>query len=157
MSFWERWRDVWSRMSGRGVYPHELAWLLLLPGRGLLFSARRLVRELAPAPDARVLEIGPGPGYFSLAVAGAVPKGRLELVDVQREMLEKSRGRLRNAVVSNVGFTRASAARLPFRTGSFDAAFLVAVLGEVDDTSECLAAIARVLRPGGILLVVELP
>lgn len=154
---WARWRDVWRRLSGRGVYPHELAWMLLLPGRGLLFSARRLVRELAPRPDARVLELGPGPGYFSIAVARAVPDGRLALVDLQREMLAKARLRLQRAGAANVSFTQASADCLPFRPGSFDAAFLVAVLGEVGDPAACLAALAQTLRPGGTLLVAELP
>ena len=154
---WTRWRDVWRRLSSRGVYPHELAWLLLLPGRGLLFSARRLVDELAPRPDARVLELGPGPGYFSVAVARAIPNGRLALVDLQREMLAKARRRLQRAGAANVSFTQASADRLPFRPGSFDAAFLVAVLGEVGDPGACLAALAHALRPGGTLLVAELP
>lgn len=154
---WTRWRDVWRRLSGRGVYPHELAWLLLLPGRGIFLSGRRLVHELALRPDARVLELGPGPGYFSAAVARAVPRGRLELVDLQREMLVKSRRRLGRASVANAGFTQARAECLPFRPASFDAAFLVAVLGEVGDQSECLAAVARALRPGGTLLVAELP
>jgi ubiquinone/menaquinone biosynthesis C-methylase UbiE len=46
---------------------------------------------------------------------------------------------------------------LPFRPGTFDVAFLVAVLGEVPDPKAGLASLAHVLRPGGLLLVVELP
>jgi ubiquinone/menaquinone biosynthesis C-methylase UbiE len=153
----ESWREVWNRFAGRGVYPHQLAWALLLPGRGLFLSARALTRALALRPDARVLEIGPGPGYFSAEVARAVPKGRLELVDVQREMLQKARRRLQRAGVRNSGYAQADAVHLPFRRGSFDAAFLVAVLGETPDAGECMAAVARVLRPGGTLLVAELP
>ena len=156
-SAWARWRDVWSRFAGRGAYPHQLAWVLLLPGRGLLLSARALVRALDLRPDARVLEVGPGPGYFSVEVARAVPNGRLELVDLQREMLEKAGRRLRRAGVRNTGYAQADAVSLPFRQGSFDAAFLVAVLGETLDVGECLAALAHVLRPGGTLVVAELP
>ncbi len=36
--------------------------------------------------------MGPGPGFFSIDVARAIPEGRLELVDIQIEMLQKARG-----------------------------------------------------------------
>jgi ubiquinone/menaquinone biosynthesis C-methylase UbiE len=156
-SRWARWRDVWRRFAGRGAYPHQLAWVLLLPGRGLFLSASALLRALDLRPDARVLEIGPGPGYFSMHVARAVPQGRLELVDLQREMLQKAKRRLSRAGVRNAGYAQADAVSLPFRQGSFDAAFLVAVLGETPDVGKCMASVAHVLRPGGTLVVAELP
>src|SRR5512145_2686872 len=107
------WRDVWSRFRGRGTYPHQLAFVLTLPGRGLLLSPRALADRRHLDPRARVLEIGPGPGYVSPHVAGRVSSGRLELVDLQREMLHKARRRLRRARVANAGFTCASATALP--------------------------------------------
>ena len=152
-----KWKDVWSRFSGRGTYPHELAVMLLFPLRRMVFSPETLVRHLHLTRSSRVLELGPGPGFFSIDVARAIPQGRLELVDIQLEMLQKARGRLRRAGVRNTGYTRANAVTLPFRSGAFDVAFLVAVLGEVPDPKACLASIAAVLRPGGLLSVVELP
>jgi ubiquinone/menaquinone biosynthesis C-methylase UbiE len=152
-----RWKDVWSRFSGRGTYPHELAVMLLFPLRRIVFSPEKLVRHLHLTRTSRVLEVGPGPGFFSIDVARAIPGGRLELVDIQLEMLQKARERLRRADVRNTGYTRADAVTLPFRSGAFDVAFLVAVLGEVPDPKAGLASIAHVLRPGGLLLVVELP
>ena len=149
--------ERWARFTGRGVYPHELAFALLLPGRGLILSPRELVRRLRLSPDERVLEIGPGPGYFSSLVARAVPAGRLQLLDLQHEMLRKARRRLRRTGAANVDFAQASAAALPYAAASFDAAFLVAVLGEVSEPIACMTALARVLRPGGRLLVAELP
>src|SRR5262245_24054322 len=128
-----KWKDVWSRFSGRGTYPHQLAVLLLFPLRRIILSPEQLVRHLHLTRTSRVLEVGPGPGFFSIDVARALPEGRLELVDIQLEMLQKARGRLRRAGVRNAGCTRANAVTLPFRSGAFDAAFLVAVLGEVPD------------------------
>jgi ubiquinone/menaquinone biosynthesis C-methylase UbiE len=153
----ERWWDVWRRASGRGTYPHELAFLLTNPLRGLLLSPRQLVRRLGPAPDARVLELGPGPGYFSPTVARALPRGRLVLVDVQPEMLAKARRRLARARASNVDFVQADGGALPFREARFDAAFLVAVLGETSDPFGCLCALHSCVRPGGVVSVTELP
>jgi CAAX protease family protein len=151
-----RVKDIWRRFSGRGTYPHQLAFLLLFPMRRILLSPGKLVRHLHLTPASRVLELGPGPGFFSVDVARSVPAGRLELVDIQREMLQKARRRLGRAGVRNVGYTQANAVMLPFEPGVFDVAFLVAVLGEVPDPKACLLSIARVLRAGGRLSVTEL-
>jgi SAM-dependent methyltransferase len=150
-----RWRDVWRRFSGRGAYPHELAFVLTLPLRRLLHPPERFAARLAPAADARVLEVGPGPGWFSPALARLVPRGRLVLFDLQREMLQRARRRLRRAGVANFDLVQGEATRLPFRAASFDAAFLVAVLGEVPDPPAAVRELARVLRPGGVLQVTE--
>src|SRR4051812_34530357 len=153
----EQLKDIWSRFSGRGTYPHQLSGVLLVPLRRLIFSPGQLIAQLQLTPTSRVLEVGPGPGFFSVDVARAVPRGRLELVDIQHEMLEKARRRLRRAGIRRVGFTQANAAALPFRPDLFDAAFLVAVLGEIPDSQACVASIARLLRGGGRLVFVELP
>jgi ubiquinone/menaquinone biosynthesis C-methylase UbiE len=50
---------------------------------------------------------------------------------------------------------RGDALDLPFRGASFDAAVLVAVLGEVPEPGRCLAEVRRVLKPGGVLWVSE--
>jgi ubiquinone/menaquinone biosynthesis C-methylase UbiE len=152
-----KWKDIWSRFSGQGTYPHELAVMLLFPLRRIVFSPEKLVRHLHLSRTSRVLEVGPGPGFFSIDVARAIPEGRLDLVDIQLEMLQKARRRLRRAGVRNTGYTQANAVTLPFRSGAFDVAFVVAVLGEVPDPKACLASIADVLRPGGLLSVAELP
>lgn len=105
----------------------------------------------------RVLELGPGPGFFSVRVARSIPRGHLFLVDLQREMLEKARQRIRRAGVANVSFTQAGADMLPFAADSFDVAFVVTVLGEVPSAGACLEAIRHSLVPGGILSISELP
>jgi len=150
-----RWRDVWRRFSGRGAYPHELAFVLTIPLRRLIQSPRTLVRRLHLQRDSRVLEVGPGPGYFSADVAREIPQGRLVLFDLQREMLLKARRRLRRARAVNAAFVQGDGSHIPFRSGAFDVAFLVAVLGEVPDPASCLESLHRVLRPGGILSITE--
>jgi len=152
-----RWKDVWRRFGGRGAYPHELAVMLLFPLRRIILSPQRLVDHLHLTRTSRVLEVGPGPGFFSIEVAHAIPQGRLVLVDIQLEMLQKARRRLSRAGVQNAGYTQANAVTLPFRSGAFDVAFLVAVLGEVPDSKACVSSIADALRPGGLLSVAELP
>jgi ubiquinone/menaquinone biosynthesis C-methylase UbiE len=104
----------------------------------------------------RVLEVGPGPGFFSTELARRLPRGRLELFEVQPEMLDNSRHSLDGAGCHNVGFHAGDACDgLPFPDGAFDVAFLAAVLGEVPDKVACIRSLARVLRPGGLLVLVE--
>ena len=136
--------------------PHTHAAHLLNPLRSLVLSPSALVRRLALKPDFTVLELGPGPGYFSPAVARAVPRGRLVLADVQAEMLDMARKRLDEHGAGNVDFHQADARALPLAEASVDVAFLVAILGEVPDRAACLAELHRVIRPGGLLSVTEM-
>jgi SAM-dependent methyltransferase len=151
-----RWRGVLARMSGRGVYPHEFAALLLNPLRRFVqFSPVELWNRLGVTEGARILELGPGPGYFSLTVARKLAHGRLELCDLQPEMLVRARRRLARAGIRNAGLTCADARALPYRAGSFDGAFLVTVIGEVPDPSACMRELRRVLRSGAVLSISE--
>lgn len=135
--------------------PHTEAHHLLNPLRKLILSPRKLVQRLDLRPDSRVLELGPGPGYFSPEVAQSVPKGKLILVDVQQEMLDMARKRLESVGFVNVEYRKGDATSLPVETEFFDAVFLVAVLGEVPDRDACLREIHRVLRPDGLLSLTE--
>ena len=142
--------------TGKGaIFPHQKAGMLLNPLRRFVHSAPKLADRLELAPDARLLEIGPGPGYFSVEFARRVPRGRHVLFDIQAEMLAMARERMRNAGATASAAVQGDALRLPFSDRSFDAAVLVAVLGEIPGPGDCLAEVARVLRPGGLLCVSE--
>src|SRR5262245_46498399 len=88
-------------VTGKGVYPAEHAGWLLHPLRRFIMPPRRMVRRLELRPTDSILEIGPGPGWFSPDLARAVPQGRLTLFDVQPEMLDMAGQRLREAGLSN--------------------------------------------------------
>jgi ubiquinone/menaquinone biosynthesis C-methylase UbiE len=139
---------------GRGkVFPATRANSLLNPLRRLIQSPVRTVERMGLARTDAVLEIGCGPGYFSRAIAAAVPEGSLVLFDLQRAMLELARQRL--PTFANMHFTQGDASSLPFRNASFNAALLVLVLGEVPDQDRCIAEVARVLTQGGSVTFAE--
>jgi ubiquinone/menaquinone biosynthesis C-methylase UbiE len=122
-----------------------------------LITRARLRDALAPAPGERVLEIGPGTGYYTLQMADWVGRaGRLDVLDVQQEMLDSTMRRARAAGAGNVVPARGDARALPYADASFDAAYLIAVLGEIPDQPAALRELARVLVPGGRLVVGEL-
>ena len=120
-------------------------------------TRERLRATLDPAPGERVLEIGPGTGYYTLDLADWVgPEGALEIFDIQQEMLDHTMQRVGERGLGNVTPTRGDAQALPFEDASVDAVVLTTVLGEIPDQDAALREIARVLRPGGRLVVGEL-
>lgn len=122
-----------------------------------LITRERLKEALRLSPGDRVLEIGPGTGYYSLDVAEwAGPDGSLDIFDIQQEMLDHTMGRAAGRGIENIRPTRGDAQRLPFEPSSFQAAFLVTTLGEIPDPAAAIAELARVIRPGGRLVVGEL-
>jgi ubiquinone/menaquinone biosynthesis C-methylase UbiE len=122
------------------------------------FITRARMREaLAPAPGETILEVGPGTGYYSLDVAGAIePGGTLHVFDIQQEMLDHTLRRATEAGLTNVVAQQGDARELPYADDTFDAALMVTVLGEIPDQERALAELARVLKPGGRLVVGEL-
>jgi SAM-dependent methyltransferase len=122
-----------------------------------LITRARLLEALAPQPGERMLEVGPGTGYYTLAVADRLgPQGSLHILDVQQEMLDHTMRAARERSLANLEPRQGDARELPYDDGSFDAAFLVTVLGEIPDQDAALRELRRVLRPGGRLVVGEL-
>jgi ubiquinone/menaquinone biosynthesis C-methylase UbiE len=122
------------------------------------FITRERLREtLAPQPGERVLEIGPGTGYYTLDLAEWVgPDGTVEIFDLQQEFLDHTLRRAAERGLSNLRPTRGDAQALPYEDDSMDAVVLVAVLGEIPNPDAAMRQIARVLRPGGRVVVGEL-
>ena len=122
-----------------------------------LITRARLREILEPAPGERVLEIGPGTGYYTVELADWVgAQGVVEIFDVQQEMLDHTIRAVRERGLWNVNPTLGDAQELGFDDDSFDAAILITVLGEIPDQDGALREIARVLKPGGRLIVGEL-
>jgi ubiquinone/menaquinone biosynthesis C-methylase UbiE len=122
-----------------------------------LITRARLREALDPQPGERILEVGPGTGYYALPVAGwLAPGGTLEILDLQREMLDHTLRRAAEHGVEGIVATQADATRMPYEDASMDAAYLVLVLGEVPDQDAALRELHRVVRPGGRVVVGEL-
>lgn len=130
----------------KAPYPHAQHKLLDLPLPYL--TANRVDAVLRPRPGERVLEVGPGTGLQSLHVAPQLgPEGRLDVLDIQPEMLDHVMRRAERHGVANITPTRGDARELPFPYRTFDAMCLVTALGEVPEPERVLAEAVRVLTP----------
>jgi SAM-dependent methyltransferase len=121
-----------------------------------LITRARLREALEPESGERLLEIGPGTGYYTLPVAGWLADGVIEILDLQQEMLDHTTRAAQAQGLGNVVATRGDARQLPYEDRSFDGAFLVTTLGEIPDQDAALRELARVIKPGGRLIVGEL-
>ena len=116
----------------------------------------RLLEMLSPEPGQRVLEVGPGTGYYSLSAARRLDsEGTLDILDIQQEMLDHTMRRASEMGISNIVPTAGDAQALPYPDGHFDSAYLVATLGEVLNQECALRELRRVLKSDGRLVVGE--
>lgn len=141
--------------SSRGIFPHQWAFTLLIPLRNLVLSPKELIRRMKLEPGMKVLEVGPGPGYFSVPVAKFLTNGKLVLADIQPEMLEKVQKRIAKRKIGNVEYYLCNGQNFELPDNHFDPIFLVTVLGEVENRRLYLSEFYRMLKPGGMLSVSE--
>jgi len=112
-----------------------------------------LLRRLPDEGIDDLLDIGTGTGRILELVAGRV--GRGIGIDLSRDMLIVARANLQGAGIANCQVRQADMYRLPWAAPSFDAVTVHRVLHYAEDPARVIAEAARVLRPGGRLLVVD--
>jgi ArsR family transcriptional regulator len=109
---------------------------------------------LPPGRIGRLLDVGTGTGGLLELVA---PRVEFALgVDASRAMLALARSRLARGGLGHCAVRLADMYRLPLPDDGYDAAVLQMVLHYAEDPAGVIAEAARVLRPGGTLLVVDL-
>jgi SAM-dependent methyltransferase len=122
-----------------------------------LITRSRLREALDARPGERMLEVGPGTGYYTLDLARWLgDDGQLDIFDIQQEMLDHTQLRAAEAGLANVLAREGDARSLSYENEVFDAAILITVLGEIPDQDAALRELRRVLRPGGRLVVGEI-
>ena len=112
-------------------------------------SAGYLLPRLAP--DARVLDVGCGPGTITVDLAALVPGGYVTGIDAAGDVLAQARQEAERRGQRNVAFDTGDVYRLDFADGTFDVVHAHQVLQHLTDPVAALREMRRVCRPGGIV------
>ena len=145
-----------KNFGSKRVFPYQFAFTLLIPLRNIFPSPKKLISRLELKEDSIVLEIGPGPGFFSLKIAEYLSRGKLILADIQQEMLDYAKRRITKKGIQNVEYYLCNGISLDFDNESFDFVIMVTVFGEVENKEKYLEEIYRILKIGGTLSITEL-
>jgi demethylmenaquinone methyltransferase/2-methoxy-6-polyprenyl-1,4-benzoquinol methylase len=109
------------------------------------------VRQIAPAPGMRILDLAAGTGTSSVPLARA--GADVVAADFSPGMLAV--GRRKHAALTNLSFVEADATALPFDDNSFDAVTISFGLRNVVEPDKALAEMFRVTKPGGRIVIAE--
>jgi demethylmenaquinone methyltransferase / 2-methoxy-6-polyprenyl-1,4-benzoquinol methylase len=153
------WRDKARRV--RGVFDsvagrYDLMNDLMSAGTHRLWKRFFLAQTLL-RPGQHALDVAGGTGDIARGMARQVgPKGLVVLSDINAEMLARGRDRLLDeGLAANTFALQLDAEKLPFPERSFHCVTIAFGLRNVTDKAAALAAMGRVLKPGGQLLVLE--
>jgi ubiquinone/menaquinone biosynthesis C-methylase UbiE len=136
--------------------PSYVARLIDNPIRRRIQPPDRIAEWMGVGDSMQVLEIGPGPGTFTFAVARRVgDRGHVYAVDIQESIISGLSEKIARQGIPNVTARVASAYELPFPDQFFDRVFMIAVLGEIPDKKRALTEFRRVIKDNGILAIGE--
>ena len=136
------------------MFRHEHAHKLDEPERQQWLPVSDVIAGVRASSGLNIADIGAGTGYFAIPLSRAVaPGGRVFAVDRQTEMLERLRARLERG--DAVVLVHADAAKTTLDDASVDVAFLANVWHELDDHDATLDEMARILKPGGRLAILD--
>lgn len=148
---------------GKAYMGREIAAVMGYQGAGWLERSTRVQEEgtdkLVPLlnlkPTDVVADIGAGTGYFSFRISPLVPQGKVYANDIQKEMLDIIAARKAKGEGANVITVQGGVADPKLPPNSIDLMVLVDVYHEFSYPREMGQAMARALKPGGRIALVE--
>jgi ArsR family transcriptional regulator len=112
----------------------------------------RAVSRLVP-PGITVADVGTGTGILALELARLGV--RVVAIDRSERMLDAARGKVEESGLGGIELRQGDAAALPLDDASVDAAFAHVVLQYLPSPADAVAEMARVVRPGGVVVVAD--
>lgn len=121
-----------------------------------MLPAEPMLRAAGVAAGHVVVDLGAGPGFFTLPAARLVGAGgQVYAVDVEPLMLDLCRRRAKEAGLIWIETVHSSEAHIPLPDATADCVLIAFVLHEADEVAALLREAARLLRPGGAIAVAE--
>jgi ubiquinone/menaquinone biosynthesis C-methylase UbiE len=126
------------------------------PSRNAWQQPEKVVATLAFKPGESVVDLGAGPGYFTLRFARAVgPTGKVYGVDISREMLDYLAKQARSEHLANIQPVLAEPHDPKLAPDSVDLIFICDTLHHISDRAKYFPLLMRALKPGGRLVNID--
>jgi len=124
--------------------------------RGLFQTPSVLVSRMHLEPGMIVVEIGPGKGSYTKAIAQAVfPDGLVYAVDIQESVIESLKRRVQKEGIPNIIPQIDDAYAFSFSDASIDRVFALACLPEIPNPVRVLQEVYRILKSNGLVSLAE--
>ena len=137
------------------VMGHQGADWLERPDRATEEQPQKMVKALGLKSTEVVADIGAGTGYISQLLARQVPKGKVLAVDVQPEMIELLKQRIKKSKITNIQPQLGTEQSPELPAASIDLAIMVDAYHEFSYPHEMIAGIVAALKPGGRVVLAE--
>jgi len=140
-------------LTSNKIYPSE-NWQRLLSTERENRQAIQLFFQLAEPDSHEIwLDLGCGPGYFTLPLAHRV--AQIFAVDISKEMLAVCRSRAEGKSIHTIKYLQSDGTRLNIEKESVHKALLSDVFHEFDDRPAVVHELFRLLRPGGSVFIID--
>ncbi len=117
---------------------------------------RKVVEILKSHQPERVLDVATGTGDLAVLTAKKLPDAQITGLDLSPKMLEVAKKKIKNTELEHrIKFIEGDAENLPFEEAHFEAATVAFGVRNFQDLDKGLKEISRVLKPGGVLVVLE--
>lgn len=137
------------------VMGHRGAGWLERPEREAEEGVSQAIRNMQLAPDAHIADIGAGSGYYAFRLAERVPAGKVFAVDLQPEMLEIMRGKIKLQNITNVALIKGEEDNPNLAHNAMDMVLMVDVYHELSHPKEVMQQVAKALKPDGKFVLLE--
>lgn len=125
------------------------------PARDAWQQPDRVIAALELSPAMVVADIGAGTGYFAMRLARAVPRGQVIATDIEPDMVKYMTERAKREGLGNVRAVVTPPADPQLPEAGVDRILVVDVWHHIDDRAGYARALARALKPGGRLAIVD--
>jgi ubiquinone/menaquinone biosynthesis C-methylase UbiE len=125
------------------------------PSRDAWQQPDKVIAAMALTPAMTVADVGAGTGYFTVRLARAVPQGQVIATDIEPDMVRYLGERAQREHLTNIQAVLATADDPHLAPASVDRILVVDVWHHLHDRGRYAAGLAKALRPGGKLFVVD--
>ena len=125
--------------------------------RKLIQKPETVAKRMKLKPGMTVIEIGPGKGNYTKAIAQSIlPNGKVYAIDIQESIISRLKKKIEKERITNIIPKIDDAYNLSFEDETVDRVIMIACLPEIPEPIRVLKEIRRVLKPNGLISLSEM-